>query len=95
LRSVRGPAGGYELARERRRLSLGEIVRVALRAEAAEEERRLTEPSLLEAVLAPVIAEAEAQALARLDELTLDDLHARALASGFGVKESAGGDFAI
>lgn len=35
LKSVRGPAGGYELARERRRLDVGEIVRVALRAEEA------------------------------------------------------------
>ena len=65
LRSVRGPAGGYELARERRRLSLGEIVRVALRVE-AEEEGQPAEPGLLEAVLAPVIAAAEAEALARL-----------------------------
>ena len=28
-----GPSGGYALARERRRLCVGEIVRVALRAE--------------------------------------------------------------
>ena len=28
LRGVRGPRGGYRLARERRRISLGEIVRI-------------------------------------------------------------------
>jgi hypothetical protein len=42
-----------------------------------------------------VVSQVEAAALARLDEMTLDDLHARALASGFGEKEDAGGDFEI
>ena len=39
LKSLRGPSGGYELARERRRLTAAEIVRVALRAEGDDEER--------------------------------------------------------
>jgi Rrf2 family transcriptional regulator, iron-sulfur cluster assembly transcription factor len=30
LKGVRGPRGGYELARERRRITVGEIVRVAM-----------------------------------------------------------------
>jgi len=30
LKGVRGPRGGYELARERRRISAGEIVRTAV-----------------------------------------------------------------
>jgi Rrf2 family transcriptional regulator, iron-sulfur cluster assembly transcription factor len=80
LKSVRGPAGGYELARERRRLSVGEIVRVALRAE--EEEDRA--PALLVAVLEPLIAETEEASLKRLDAITLEDLYARAVAKGFG-----------
>lgn len=92
LKSVRGPAGGYELARERRRLCVGEIVRVALRAEEDEETRA---PALLEAVLDPLVAEAEERALARLDEITLEDLHARAIAQGFGEKPGASGDFDI
>jgi Rrf2 family protein len=94
LKSLRGPAGGYELARERRRLCLGDIVRVALRVEADDAGPR-GGPRLLEAVLDPVVAQVEAAALARLDEMTLDDLHARALAAGFGEKEDAGGDFEI
>lgn len=91
LKSVRGPAGGYELARERRRLCVGEIVRVALRAE--DEESDAPAPALLEAVLEPLIAEAEENALARLDSITLEELHARAVAQGFG--EGARGDFDI
>ncbi|AZG76259.1 RrF2 family transcriptional regulator [Methylocystis rosea] len=93
LKSVRGPAGGYALARERRRLSVGEIVRVALRAE--EEEAPDVAPPLLSAVLEPIIAEAEESALQQLDNVTLDDLHARAVALGFGERPDASGAFEI
>ncbi len=65
LKSVRGPAGGYELARERRRLNVGEIVRVALRAE--EEGIDGEGPALLARGLSRMIADAERQALAKLD----------------------------
>ncbi|KAF2989507.1 Rrf2 family transcriptional regulator [Methylocystis sp. MJC1] len=85
LKSVRGPAGGYELARERRRLCIGEIVRVALRAEEEEDQA----PALLIAVLEPLIAETEEAALARLDDITLEDLYTRAIAQGFGQREPA------
>jgi Rrf2 family protein len=98
LKSVRGPSGGYELARERRRLCVGDILRVALRAaDETEDDTRpaRTGPRLLEAVLEPVIAEAEDAALARFDAITLDDLLARAVAHGFGEREGAGGDFEI
>ncbi|PWB84447.1 MAG: Rrf2 family transcriptional regulator [Methylocystaceae bacterium] len=94
LKSVRGPSGGYELARERRRLFVGEIVRVALRADEAAN-GGAKGSRLLEQVLKPVFAEAENMALAKLDTISLDDLHARALAAGFGEKESAEGDFDI
>jgi DNA-binding IscR family transcriptional regulator len=92
LKSVRGPAGGYALARERRRLSVGEIVRIALRAE---EEAPDVAPPLLSAVLEPIISDAEESALRRLDDVTLDDLHARAVALGFGERPDASGDFEI
>jgi Rrf2 family transcriptional regulator, iron-sulfur cluster assembly transcription factor len=90
LKSIRGPAGGYELARERRRLCVGEVVRVALRAE--EDEDRA--PALLVAVLEPLIAQSEEAALARLDDITLEDLYARAIAQGFGERLTAS-DFDI
>jgi len=93
LKSVRGPSGGYELAKERRRLYVGEIVRVALRAE--EEANGAECPRLLSRVVDPVFAEAERLALARLDEITLDSLHAAALVQGFGQAEAAEGDFDI
>lgn len=91
LRSLRGPAGGYELARERRRLSVGEIVRVALRAEEESEPA----PALLAGVLEPLVAEAVESALSRLDDITIEDLHARAVAQGFDEKRDTSGDFDI
>jgi len=90
LKSVRGPAGGYELARERRRLSVGEIVRVALRVEEDEDQA----PALLIAVLEPLIAETEEASLQRLDAITLEDLYARAVAKGFGERPPSS-DFTI
>lgn len=96
LKSVRGPAGGYELARERRRLCAGEIARIALRADAAEEiEHGVRASRLLDEIVEPVFGEAEELALARLDLVSLDDLHAQALARGFGENEGAEGSFEI
>ena len=39
LKGVRGPRGGYRLARERRRISVGDVVRVAESIEDGEEEK--------------------------------------------------------
>ena len=71
-------------------LCVGEIVRVALRAEEESEPA----PALLAAVLEPLIAETEEAALARLDDITLEELYARAVAQGFGEKQPTS-DFEI
>jgi Rrf2 family iron-sulfur cluster assembly transcriptional regulator len=92
LKSLRGPSGGYELAKERRRLTLAEIVRVALGAEA---ENACGTAGPLEAALAPALSEIEAEFFARLEAITVEDLHARALAGGLSCAPEAGGDFAI
>jgi Rrf2 family protein len=95
LRSLRGPSGGYELARERRRLTAAEIVRVALRAESDDEEGCARIDTSLEAALTPVLEQIEACVFERLERISLDDLHASALARGFGERQDAGGDFDI
>ena len=51
-------------------------------------------PALLVAVLEPLIAQTEEATLARLDDITLEDLYARAVAEGFGDKPPTG-DFDI
>ena len=92
LRSLRGPAGGYELARERRRICAGEIVRVALRLE---DDETSTASVGLDALVDPLLKQAEEQALASLDRVTLDDLYARAMALDEQQKINTPGDFII
>ena len=79
LKGVRGPRGGYELARERRRISVGDIVRAAI----AEGDTEVATPSkLVDEVIAPLVDEAGKTFLAALDEITVDELCKRAQAGG-------------
>ncbi|MCW6508402.1 RrF2 family transcriptional regulator [Lichenifustis flavocetrariae] len=77
LKGTRGPRGGYELARERRRISAGEIMRVLLK-DAEESQPPPRTSGLLEDVIAPALAGATESFLNRLDELTVEDLCRRA-----------------
>ncbi|MGO4570612.1 RrF2 family transcriptional regulator [Microvirga sp. 2TAF3] len=74
LKGVRGPRGGYELARERRRITAGEIVRVAMTAGEDESGSPLPESRLAETVIAPVVRRGTEAFLAELDRVTVDDL---------------------
>lgn len=71
LKGVRGPRGGYELARERRRITVAEIVRASLNDPA---EEGGPESALLQTVVAPAIESAGQVFLARLEELTVEEL---------------------
>jgi Rrf2 family protein len=82
LRGVRGPKGGYTLARERRRITLGEVVRVVDALERAQDPDEPAGSALGAAVAVPVWGEIEAMVLAKLDATTLEDLCARAAALG-------------
>jgi Rrf2 family protein len=69
LKGVRGPRGGYELAREPQRVSADDILRAAGTVEDANEPS-LTGSALLNLVILPALAEAEqafSHALGRLD----------------------------
>ncbi len=81
LESVRGPRGGYRLARPRRDMRLSEIVAVALAddAEAAPDGPR---GRLQSAVTDKLWAELDAELTDKLAALTLDDLMRRAAAAG-------------
>jgi Rrf2 family transcriptional regulator, iron-sulfur cluster assembly transcription factor len=73
LKGVRGPKGGYELARERRRITVGEIVRAALSNQDNDFEHN--SPShLIETVVKPRIANASSDFLAALDGITIEEL---------------------
>lgn len=94
LKGVRGPKGGYELARERRRISVGEIVRAAL-SEPDEDKLSGGGSKLIDIVVGPLVEQASAEMIARLDAATVEDLcqHADAQ-SVFGAKATAA-DFTI
>lgn len=94
LKGVRGPKGGYTLARERRRVTLGEIVRLVSEMEADQEEP-VSAAELGEKVIAPIWAELQDQLLKQLDALTMEDLCRRAEAVGVRRADEAGTDFTI
>ncbi len=80
LKGVRGPRGGYELARERRRVSVAEIVRVV----EGDEEKEIILPPLVIEVVQPAVAAAEDTFDAALDTVTLEDLCRAADSKGHG-----------
>ena len=83
LVGVRGPRGGYRLARERRRISIGDIVRVVRDMEA---NSTLIEDSpgsaLGQQVVRPLWTELQNEVMERLDSMTVDDLCSRANKAG-------------
>jgi Rrf2 family transcriptional regulator, iron-sulfur cluster assembly transcription factor len=96
LRGVRGPRGGYRLARERRRITAGEIVRVVGELEQKEEEALNGAGSELGVkVVRPLLAEIEEQLMQRLDQITIEELCRAAEQRGIEAAKSARLDFTI
>ena len=78
LKGVRGPRGGYELARERRRITAGDVVRAALTATGDDALPPGPESRLVDEVVGPVVQSAGDAFLRELDAVTIDDLCRRA-----------------
>ena len=75
LKGVRGPRGGYRLARERRRVSVGEVVRVVQGLEEpVGEEGPVSDLALGTRVIAPFWEELENGLMSRLDAVSIEDL---------------------
>jgi len=75
LKGVRGPRGGYLLARERRRVTVGEIVRViAAMEDSGEDNGYSSESPMGTKVIAPLLDDIQNDMMARLDSVTIDDL---------------------
>ena len=94
LKGVRGPRGGYELARERRRISAGEIVRAAMASGDADQPPG-GESKIVRDVVSPMVEEASQAFLAALNALTVDDLCRRALEVEAASHKPDTGDFTI
>jgi Rrf2 family transcriptional regulator, iron-sulfur cluster assembly transcription factor len=73
---VRGPRGGYRLSRERKRISVADILRAAGSVE--ETESAMPKSRILGAVVLPAIADAERSFGAVLARLTVEELARRA-----------------
>jgi Rrf2 family protein len=83
LTGVRGPRGGYRLARERRRISIGEIVRVVRVLEALEEVAEdMPASELGQKVIRPLWADLQNEMMAKLDAISIDDLCTRSYQCG-------------
>ncbi|HLI10078.1 MAG TPA: Rrf2 family transcriptional regulator [Alphaproteobacteria bacterium] len=79
LAGVRGPRGGYRLARERRRVTVGEIARIVRSMERAEDP--IADPAgseLGHKVVRPLWQELQQEIAARLDAVTIEELCRRA-----------------
>jgi Rrf2 family protein len=72
LKGVRGPRGGYELARDRRHVTANDILRAAGTVE--ESETLLAGSELLDKVVLPAMAYAEHEFGVALDRISLEDM---------------------
>src|SRR5271169_4973318 len=96
LIGIRGPSGGYRLARERRRVSVGDIVRTVRGLETVEDP--ISDPAgsaLGHQAVRPVWLELQEEMMRRLDALTLEELCGRANRAGIAGRIAECGDFEI
>jgi len=73
---VRGPRGGYELARERKRISVADILRAAGTVEDDSDDE--SGSRILDEAVLPAIADAERAFTVALSRLSLDEIAKRA-----------------
>ena len=95
LVGVRGPRGGYRLGRDRRRISVGDIVRVAVGNDEDEAAEGDGGSALGRAAVRPLMQSLEHEAMARLDAVTIDELCVKARAAGVESVSTAPMDFTI
>jgi Rrf2 family transcriptional regulator, iron-sulfur cluster assembly transcription factor len=72
LKGTRGPRGGYQLARERQRITMGEIVRTATVSNVPYYVGAYS--ALLDQVIEPAVSEAGKTFLANLDAITVEQM---------------------
>ena len=73
---IRGPRGGYELARERKRITVADILRIAGNDEVTPGGAKGSR--ILDEVVVPALADAERSFAAALAQLSIEDLAGRA-----------------
>jgi Rrf2 family iron-sulfur cluster assembly transcriptional regulator len=92
LKGVRGPRGGYELARERRRITAASVLRAVSSENGDDEAPRCR---LVMQLVAPIVEAAGKAFLDELETITIDDICRRADDLKLGDEKNLGADFAI
>jgi Rrf2 family protein len=95
LKGVRGPRGGYELARERRRITAGEILRAVMHEGGGAEPSSGPECPLVEEVVSPMVEQAADAFVKELDGITVDEICQRAIQGNVLGASIVGSDFTI
>jgi len=95
LKGVRGPRGGYRLAKERRRISVGDIVRVAASIEEENGDDLDPRSELGNRIVTPLVQSLQEEVMARLDAITIEDLCQRARSEGVDCGGRSSADFTI
>ena len=95
LKGVCGPRGGYELARERRHIMVGEIVRTAMSLSTADPEGLGANSVLLKRVIDPTVHRAGETFLTNLDAITVEQMCDTAEKTHVLDDEKVRGDFDI
>ena len=96
LVGVRGPRGGYRLARERRRISVGDIARVVRSVETIDNSGApLPGSELGEKVVLPLWDNLQEKIMRHLDDTNIDDLCDEARAEGIESEGRKPLDFTI
>ncbi|WP_445680547.1 RrF2 family transcriptional regulator [Radicibacter daui] len=96
LSGVRGPRGGYRLARERRRITLGELVRVVRGMETALDPIEDPAGSVLgRDVVRPIWIDMQDECLKKLDDITIEDLCVKAHQAGIASETQQVLDYTI
>jgi Rrf2 family iron-sulfur cluster assembly transcriptional regulator len=95
LKGVRGQRGGYQLAREPRRITVGEIVRTAISLSTNDPEYLGSHSVLLGQVIEPAVSKAGKTFLANLDAITVEQMCETAEKAHVLDDEKVSGDFAV
>ncbi len=96
LKGVRGPKGGYNLARERRRISVGEIVRVVSNMDRKKNNSAILSRSAMGIkVINPLIEDLNNSIIDKLDSITLQDLCQQAMSEGVATDSAKNFTFSI
>jgi Rrf2 family protein len=95
LKGVRGPRGGYTLARERRHITVGQVVRAIAQADLGAEKEEALGSAIGRKVLRPLWDRLQNEFLQRLDAITLEDLCRDVQASGIKQVGHEISDFSI